>query len=72
MFEFNESLDEARIRNIRDALTEDIGVCDWTGQLVPVPKPVTARVLVREEAVLCSWQRAAEQGYLDPSVKGNE
>lgn len=69
MFEFNESLDEARIRNIRDALTEDIGVCDWTGQLVPVPKPVTARVLVREEAVLCgrAWFEGCMRG-VDPDL----
>ncbi len=53
MFECNEILEQARTRNIRDALMEDIGTCDWTGQLVPVPNPVTARVLVREEAVLC-------------------
>ncbi|MEZ7828706.1 MAG: carboxylating nicotinate-nucleotide diphosphorylase [Brachymonas denitrificans] len=69
MFEFNESLDEARIRNIRDALTEDIGVCDWTGQLVPVPKPVAARVLVREEAVLCgrAWFEGCMRG-VDPDL----
>ena len=53
MFESNESLEQARARNIRDALVEDIGVCDWTGQLVPSPRPVQARVLVREQAVLC-------------------
>ncbi|MDO5653676.1 MAG: carboxylating nicotinate-nucleotide diphosphorylase [Brachymonas sp.] len=53
MFESNETLEQARARNIRDALMEDIGIRDWTGLLVPVPKPVTARVLVREQAVLC-------------------
>ncbi|MDO4794425.1 MAG: carboxylating nicotinate-nucleotide diphosphorylase [Brachymonas sp.] len=53
MFESNETLEQARARNIRDALMEDIGRCDWTGQLVPVPNTVTARVLVREAAVLC-------------------
>lgn len=53
MFESNETLEQARARNIRDALMEDIGTCDWTGQLVPMPQIVTARVLVREAAVLC-------------------
>lgn len=53
MFPTNESLAAARARNVRDALTEDIGVCDWTAQLVPVGRRVTARVLVREDAVLC-------------------
>jgi nicotinate-nucleotide pyrophosphorylase (carboxylating) len=32
---------------------EDIGVCDWTAQLVPAGRRVNARVLVREDAVLC-------------------
>ena len=52
-FDHNESLEEARARNIRDALFEDIGVCDWTAQLVPGGRRVKARVIVREDAVLC-------------------
>jgi nicotinate-nucleotide pyrophosphorylase (carboxylating) len=51
--EHNETLDEARERNIRDALAEDIGVRDWTAELVPAGQRVKARVLVREDAVLC-------------------
>ena len=53
MFPTNESLEAALERNVRDALMEDIGVCDWTAQLVPEGRRVTARVLVREDAVLC-------------------
>jgi len=53
MFQTNESLEAARERNVRDALMEDIGVCDWTAQLVPAGRRVNARVLVREDAVLC-------------------
>ena len=53
MFEFNETLEQARARNIRDALMEDMGRNDWTAQLVPAGQRVKARVLVREEAVLC-------------------
>lgn len=53
MFNHNETLEEARQRNVRDALLEDIGVADWTGQLVPAGRRVGARVIVREEAVLC-------------------
>lgn len=53
MFDTNESLDEARARNVRDALHEDIGRRDWTAELVPAEQRVAARVLVREEAVLC-------------------
>lgn len=53
MFEHNETLAEARARNIRDALREDIGQRDWTAELVPAAQQVKARVLVREDAVLC-------------------
>lgn len=49
----NETLEEARSRNIRDALSEDIGRCDWTAQLVPAGRRVAAQVRVREPAVLC-------------------
>ena len=52
-FDHNETLEEARARNIRDALFEDIGVCDWTAQLVPAGRRLRARVIVREDAVLC-------------------
>lgn len=53
MFESNETLEQARERNIRDALAEDIGQCDWTALLVPAGQRVRARVVVREAAVLC-------------------
>ncbi len=53
MFPTNESLEAALERNVRDALMEDIGVCDWTAQLVSAGRRVNARVLVREDAVLC-------------------
>jgi nicotinate-nucleotide pyrophosphorylase (carboxylating) len=53
MFPTNESLAAALARNVHDALMEDIGVCDWTAQLVPKGRRVNARVLVREDAVLC-------------------
>ncbi len=53
MYEFNETLEQARERNIRDALAEDIGQRDWTAELVPVAQSVVAQLLVREDAVLC-------------------
>ncbi len=53
MFESNEDLEGARARNVREALTEDIGQRDWTAELVPANQRVTARVLVRQHAVLC-------------------
>ena len=49
----DETLDEARQRNMRDALAEDIGTGDWTGLLVPAGRQVQARVIAREAAVLC-------------------
>lgn len=53
MFDHNETLAQARERNIRDALFEDVGVCDWTAALVAAGQRVKARLIVREEAVLC-------------------
>ncbi|HKX43394.1 MAG TPA: carboxylating nicotinate-nucleotide diphosphorylase [Burkholderiaceae bacterium] len=53
MFDFNETLDQARSRNIRDALAEDLGRGDWTGRLIPADRRVRAQVKVRENAVLC-------------------
>ena len=70
MFDHDETLEEARERNIRDALMEDIGVRDWTAELVPAAQRVKARVLVREDAVLCG--RAWFEGCLhalDPDAR---
>jgi nicotinate-nucleotide pyrophosphorylase (carboxylating) len=52
-FDSNESLEEARKRNIHDALREDLGTGDWTAMLVPAGREVEAQVVVREDAVLC-------------------
>ncbi len=53
MFDHDETLKEARARNVRDALFEDIGRQDWTGLLIPAAKRVRAVVRVRESAILC-------------------
>jgi nicotinate-nucleotide pyrophosphorylase (carboxylating) len=53
MFDHNETLEEALARNVREALFEDIGVCDWTARLVPAARRVRAQLRVREAAVLC-------------------
>lgn len=52
-FDSNESLEQARARNIEDALREDLGTGDWTAQLVPASHTVQAQVVVREDAMLC-------------------
>lgn len=70
MFDKNETLDEARARNIRDALFEDIGQRDWTAELVPADERVHAQVRVREQAVLAGrdWFDGCVH-TLDPSAK---
>jgi nicotinate-nucleotide pyrophosphorylase (carboxylating) len=70
MFDHDETLQEARERNIRDALFEDIGRADWTAMLVPAGRRVRARVKVREEAVLCGrdWFDGCVKA-LDPNAR---
>ena len=70
MFDHDETLDEARARNVRDALCEDIGRADWTSLLVPAGRRVQARVVVREAAVLCGrdWFDACFHA-LDPAAR---
>ena len=53
MFNQNETLDQARNRNIHDALMEDIGTGDWTAKLVPENQTAKAQLIVRQDAVLC-------------------
>jgi len=53
VFDHNESLEAARERNVRDALAEDIGRGDWTARLVPAGRRARARVVAKEEAVMC-------------------
>jgi nicotinate-nucleotide pyrophosphorylase (carboxylating) len=66
----DETLEEARARNVRDALAEDIGRADWTSLLVPEARRVRARVVVREVAVLCgrAWFEACLHA-LDPQAR---
>ena len=50
---FDAALASAFEDNIKNALLEDVGTGDVTGKLVPENEWVKARVVVREEAVLC-------------------
>lgn len=50
---FDTPLKAAFESNLLAALLEDVGTGDLTGQLVPADGRSTARVVVREEAVLC-------------------
>jgi nicotinate-nucleotide pyrophosphorylase (carboxylating) len=69
MFDYNETLEQARHRNIHDALLEDMGMNDWTAKLVP-HKRVHAELLVRQAAVLCGvdWFEGVLK-QLDPSTQ---
>jgi nicotinate-nucleotide pyrophosphorylase (carboxylating) len=49
----NETLALALARNVRDALTEDMGRGDWTALLVPAGRRVTGRVIAKEAGVMC-------------------
>jgi len=51
--QFDDKLQAAFEQNILAALLEDVGSGDLTGMLVPSDTRVTARVIVREAAVLC-------------------
>jgi nicotinate-nucleotide pyrophosphorylase (carboxylating) len=50
---FDAALAAAFEANIRTALDEDVGSGDLTGLLVPADDMVKARVIVREDAILC-------------------
>ena len=66
---FDDALAGAYERNLLAALMEDIGTGDLTGKLVPENGRATARVIVREEAVLCGapWFEGVMEA-LDPSI----
>lgn len=70
LLEHNETLEEARARNVRDALREDLGTGDWTAMLVPQERMAVARVVCRDAAVLCgqAWFDACVQA-LDPHAQ---
>jgi nicotinate-nucleotide pyrophosphorylase (carboxylating) len=65
----NETLEVALARNVRDALSEDMGRGDWTALLVPAGRRVTGRVIAKEAGVMCGqdWFSACVQA-LDASA----
>ena len=56
--------------NVAAALAEDIGGGDWTAQLIPVAAAAGARVITRDDAVVCGapWFDACFR-RLDPAVQ---
>lgn len=51
--QYGAAFDAAIARNVAEALAEDIGAGDQTGRLVSADEMRDARIIVREEAVLC-------------------
>ncbi|QGZ62954.1 carboxylating nicotinate-nucleotide diphosphorylase [Paraburkholderia acidisoli] len=51
--QYGAAFDAAIERNVQDALAEDVGAGDQTGRLVPADEIRDARIVVREDAVLC-------------------
>jgi len=51
--QYGAAFDAALARNVAAALAEDVGAGDQTGRLVPADEVRDARILVREDAVLC-------------------
>lgn len=68
--QYGAAFDQALARNVSDALAEDIGDGDRTGLLVPAGMERTARIIVREEAVLCGvpWFEGVMQ-RVDASIR---
>jgi nicotinate-nucleotide pyrophosphorylase (carboxylating) len=56
-------------QNVRQALAEDLGTGDITANLIPAGKQAQARVIVREEAIICGldWFNQVFK-QVDPSV----
>ncbi len=67
---FDAALALAFEANINAALTEDIGSGDWTAMLLPEATQVSAKVVVREDAVLCGapWFEGAMM-QVDPRIR---
>jgi nicotinate-nucleotide pyrophosphorylase (carboxylating) len=68
--QYGAAFDAALARNVVDALDEDVGSGDHTGRLVPADVRRTARIIVREDAVLCGAPWFDEvMRRVDPSIE---
>lgn len=69
---FDEALQSALLSNVKAALEEDVGSGDVTGMLIPRDELVQARVLVRENAILCGAPWFAQvMATVDESIEIN-
>jgi len=64
------TLQDAITANVRAALEEDVGAGDLTARLIPAETLAQARVITREDAVLCgmAWFEACFAA-LDPAIR---
>ncbi|WP_370444289.1 nicotinate-nucleotide diphosphorylase, partial [Candidatus Burkholderia verschuerenii] len=68
--QYGDAFEDALARNVVDALAEDVGGGDHTGRLVPADVRRTARIIVREDAVLCGAPWFDEvMRRVDPSIE---
>ncbi|CAB3757018.1 carboxylating nicotinate-nucleotide diphosphorylase [Burkholderia paludis] len=67
--QYGAAFDAAIARNVADAIAEDVGAGDQTGRLVPAGGRRRARIIVREDAVLCGvpWFEAVI-ARIDPAI----
>ncbi|WP_186207727.1 carboxylating nicotinate-nucleotide diphosphorylase [Burkholderia gladioli] len=68
--EYGVAFEAAIARNVADAIAEDVGSGDQTGRLVPDGPARLARIIVREDAVLCGvpWFEAVMRS-VDPAIE---
>jgi nicotinate-nucleotide pyrophosphorylase (carboxylating) len=50
---FGPALELALLKNVHDAIVEDMGNIDWTGLLVPHSKYCKAQLICRDQAIVC-------------------
>ncbi|MEX3630091.1 MAG: carboxylating nicotinate-nucleotide diphosphorylase [Burkholderia sp.] len=70
--EYGAAFEAAIARNVADTIAEDVGSGDQTGRLVPDGPARRARIIVREDAVLCGvpWFEAVMRS-VDPAIEAN-
>ncbi|WP_186181432.1 carboxylating nicotinate-nucleotide diphosphorylase [Burkholderia gladioli] len=68
--EYGAAFEAAIARNVADAIAEDVGSGDQTGRLVADGPARLARIIVREDAVLCGvpWFEAVMRS-VDPAIE---
>ncbi|WP_414442874.1 carboxylating nicotinate-nucleotide diphosphorylase [Burkholderia sp. 22PA0106] len=68
--QYGAAFEAAIARNVADAIAEDVGSGDQTGRLVPDGPARLARIIVRENAVLCGvpWFQAVMRA-IDPAIE---